>query len=322
MGFYSLHVEDSPQPATGSFNIGTRRFSPSARALVVAGLAWCLLLAWGCASGHQDPFPDDLPEKRSVRDVEDRLRRAAAASDRLTLRSIGKVTCGRFQAPLWLVVFSPEKAARHRVLIDAGVHGNEPAGVESALDFIDELTRNPGRYENIEFHVLPLVNPWAWAHDVRYNKDGIDVNRDFSSFHAREAALVDRFVTGTRYDLIVDHHEDPEGSGFYVWQYGRDDPALCRGLVDRVSKLGYPIEPDKRKVLISTRQGVVDAPLWGLYWMKWTRRLSLTNYFRLNNADAVFTVETPTRINLSDRLIMHDQARRTFLSTLGPGGGS
>src|SRR4051794_40489208 len=57
--------------------------------------------------------------------------------DGVSLRSLGEVRHGPYTYPLLCV----EVGARGQesVLISAGIHGDEPAGVQAALDFLREL---------------------------------------------------------------------------------------------------------------------------------------------------------------------------------------
>ncbi len=47
-----------------------------------------------------------------------------------------------------------------------------------------------------------------------------------------------------------------------------------------IRSLGYPIEQDVRMVILRTRDGLIDAPRWGLRYMRLTGQLSITNYLR------------------------------------------
>ena len=70
-------------------------------------------------------------------------------------------------------------AGRYRqikVLISAGIHGNEPAGAECALRFVEAIARTPEKYKDVAFDIIPLVNPWGWTYDIRFNRAGIDIN--------------------------------------------------------------------------------------------------------------------------------------------------
>ena len=58
--------------------------------------------------------------------------------------------------------------------------------------------------------------------------------------------------------------------------------------------MGYPIEENVSMVILKTENGIIDAPMWGLRYMRITGQLTLSNYYRLNNSPHVYTIETPT----------------------------
>jgi hypothetical protein len=60
--------------------------------------------------------------------------------------------------------------------------------------------------------------------------------------------------------------------------------------------MGYPIEQDVSMAVLKTANGIIDAPMWGLWYMRLTGQLSIANYYRLNNSRFVYTVETPASL--------------------------
>jgi hypothetical protein len=279
-------------------------------------LCVALLLPLSCASGHKQPFLEDQPVVRDISSIESRLVTAIASNNRLSMKTIGLAIYGHYYAPIWVVSFTPEKAAKYRVLLSGGIHGNEPAGVEIMVQMVEALAQNPQKYENTAFDIIPIVNPWGWSHDIRFNRDGRDVNRDFSNFKCQESTIVRDFVEGKRYNLIIDDHEDPDAAGFYMYQYGNPDTWLSRKLINTIRNMGYPIEQNISMVILKTKDGLIDAPRWGLLYMKLTRQLSITNYFRLSNSDSVYTIETPTRLSWEDRIKVHKTALEMLLESL------
>jgi hypothetical protein len=127
--------------------------------------------------------------------------------------------------------------------------------------------------------------------------------------------MIQQFMQGKKYDLMIDLHEDPSAAGFYLYQYARPDDNLCRQIITKVIEMGYPVEQNVNMVILKTQNGLIDAPLWGLWYMKLTRQLSITNYCRLNNSTNVFTIETPTRLPMKDRLNMQTYALEMFLES-------
>jgi len=267
-----------------------------------------------CASGHQDVFPIDTPQIRSIQTLNGRLNKIALSSPHISLKSIGQVTYENFTAPVQMITVLPKEKPVYHVLVVGGIHGNEPAGVEAVMDLIETVSKHPYTYKDISFDFIPCINPWGWSHDIRFNMNGRDINRDFASFKSQEATIIRDIVKNTTYDLILDHHEDPNGKGFYLYQYDTPDQTLSRTVIENVKEAGYPIEKDVNMILLKTDNGLIDAPRWGLWYMKLTRQLSMTNYFRLYNSEHVYTIETPTRMKPEERLEMHRIAQRVIIN--------
>ncbi len=253
---------------------------------------------------------------RDISLIEDRITNAVAISEQLTLRTIGDVVYGEYRAPVWALSFTPLEEPKYEVLLTGGVHGDEPVSVEIMIQMVETLAQNPQKYENIYFDIVPVVNPWGWSHDIRFNRDGRDVNRDFASFKSREAMIIREFTAGKGYDLIVDHHEDVRGKGFFMYQLANPSQLISRKVIKVVRAQGYPIEQDVRVIILKTDDGLIDAPMWTLWFVRLVNRLSMTNYFRLNNNDLVYLIETPISLSWESRLTMHKTALDTLLNSL------
>jgi hypothetical protein len=211
-----------------------------------------------------------------------------------------------------------EEPITYRILVNAGIHGNEPAGVACILHLLEQLAQHPDQYRSIAIDIIPMVNPWGWVHDIRFNRDGTDINRDFSTFNSQEAGIMKKFIKGRRYDLMLDLHEDPGAGGFYIYQYGIDDKTAADDLIDTIKKMGHPIEENVSMVILKTENGIIDAPVWGLWYMRLTGQLTLSNYYRLNNSQQVYTIETPTALPMKDRLSMQLTAVEVLISANAP----
>lgn len=278
------------------------------RTILKRGLFFTILIVCACASGHHAPFRGDLQPRRNLSAFEHRLHQAVSTSRNLSIGEIGRVVYPGFEAPVWRVSFRPDGTARYRILFSAGIHGNEPAGIECALRFIESLAQSPENYRDIAFDIIPQVNPWGWVHDIRFNQAGIDINRDFASFDSQEADIIRQSLGKDEFDLMFDLHEDPSARGFYIYQYGLKDWQVAGRIVAAIEGMGYPVEPDVKMVVLKTKNGIIDAPMWGLHYMRLTGQLSITNYYRLYHSHNVFTVETPTVLPLEDRLKMQRTA--------------
>jgi hypothetical protein len=267
------------------------------------------LLIAGC-SGHS------IDAARPVRDlhpVEARLKDAVAACDRLSLRTVGEVRYGDFTAPIWCVSYAPNLPVKRRVLLTGSIHGNEPAGCERLLRFVEDLSTHADRFPGIAFDIIPLVNPWGWVHNRRHNQADLDLNRDFASFRGAESKIIRDFIKEQRYDLIVDHHEDGSATGFYIFELDNKGTPFSKRIIDEERKAGNPIEQNVWMVFLKTQDGIIHAPRWALKLARLIHQLSMTNYFRLTACDQVFLFETPARLPMDQRVAMDEKALRVLL---------
>lgn len=280
---YTNHLHADP---AGRHYSGSRFFIPLT--VIVLILSFTI----SCAKVKQ-PFTQKAKLERQLSDIKNRLERADRISDRLIVKTIGEIKYENFSSPILLAVYASPGKPEKKILINGGIHGDEPAGSMFLMDFIEDLAEKKAVYKGIQFDIIPIVNPWGFSRNLRYNFNGKDINRDFADFETQEAAAIRDFIKKNRYDLMIDLHEDPSAEGVYLYQYGRDTQDTARKILELFREWGYPIETDVNMIILKTDDGLIDAPMWGLYYMKLTGQLSLSNYYRLNNSENVFTVETP-----------------------------
>ncbi len=266
-----------------------------------------------CVSDHRKPFAEQLTPQRDIFTYEKRLQAAVLSSRHLSMEKIGQIVYPGFQAPLWQISFRPEQPALYRVFINAAIHGNEPAGAECAIRMVEQLSNRPLLSANAAIDIIPIVNPWGWTHGVRFNRDGIDINRDFATFRSQESRIIRKTLQAKTYHVMLDLHEDPSADGFYLYQYGLADKAAGEKVVATVADQGYPIEQNANIAILKSHNGIIDAPMLGLWYLRLTGQLSIANHYRLNNSKYVFTVETPLRFLWEDRLKMQRTAVDGFI---------
>jgi protein MpaA len=61
----------------------------------------------------------------------------------------------------------------------ATIHGNEAAGTPMADKFVEWLKAHPEELEGRRVVITPVANPDGFADNVRHNKNGVDLNRNF-----------------------------------------------------------------------------------------------------------------------------------------------
>ena len=114
-----------------------------------------------------------------------------------------------------------------RVLIVAGIHGDEPSGSHAALSILlDPALKKKIARTGIALDVVPLANPSGMIRTTRKTIGGHDMNRYFSDKPQKneplECMALRNFLKNAHrtYDLLLSLHEDPEFKTFYLYDFG------------------------------------------------------------------------------------------------------
>jgi hypothetical protein len=166
-----------------------------------------------------------LPQKRLfAREVEARVRRLSGVST----TSIGSATYGPRSYPILACVAAGDGTPdRPWVLISAGVHGDEVAGVFAALEFLE--TQAPALAPWFQFEVFPCINPSGFELGTLETADGANLNRLFGTNSTQpEVVAVDSWLKERKRQFVAtfDLHEvfpDYRGEGFVE----SDNPRAC-----------------------------------------------------------------------------------------------
>jgi len=263
------------------------------------------------------PYDADSPVVRELAPIQHTLQAADAASAHVLLTEVGRATYKEFEAPIWRLAYRPFQPGLKQVLILAGIHGNETSGVSCVVQLVQHLAQQLGTPRSYDMDAIPIVNPWGYVYNLPFNRNGVDIGRDFTDFDSHEARVVRRFLREKRYDLVLDLREDPEANGFCIWQYGLDDAHASALTVSRLQAAGYPIAHDTSLMFLKPRNGIVQAPLWGLTFLRLSRQLTIAGYIRHDKSNMVFSVVTPAALPLEDRIAMQQIAVETFLNVYG-----
>ncbi|MCY3913252.1 MAG: M14 family metallocarboxypeptidase [Chloroflexi bacterium] len=198
-----------------------------------------------------------------------------------------------------------------------GVHGDEPAGFMSVLEFLEE--RRWADHPRIAFSVFPCLNPTGCAQGTRENADGIDINRTYDRDEVPEVRVLRAMIEHDAFDAFIDAHEDPEEDGFYVYAFLEDrawHPEIVQAVAERGPVTGKS-EVDETPVsggLISvgedrSREEAFQEYMAGGDW-------PLPFYLYSLGMRSGMTTETPGQIELATRVAMQHAARERLLALL------
>ena len=254
---------------------------------------------------------------RNWQQIERKIQ-AIEGSPRLSRSLLGRVSYAQGSLPVHLLSFRPASTARRplRVLLVSGMHGTETAGPEALLQFAALLARESSRYANVRLDIVPVANPWGWVYGYRYNGEGEDVNRDFSSRRTREAALLKSLMRRDGpFDLVMDLHESQRNS-YFIYQYLPLDAGLGGDYVKIVGSLQRPVATAYREWIFNVQGGILRTPSAALFWIGLGRSMALDQYARLHGVRNSYTVETPVWDDFDTRVAVHLRTVQTFISRL------
>ena len=198
--------------------------------------------------------------------------------------------------PLYQIHLVSSARTPQRVFITGGMHGDEPAGVEAVLQFLER--DNTTRLKNFSFLVIPCINPYGYVHNTRETLDDIDINRAFETDDVAEVAIVKKALGQTQFSLAIDFHEDYDATGFYLYEGKRDEKYIGPRLATAAKAIG-PLDPDDPgEDAPDLAEGVYKvATSWGTQ--------GLTPYLLHFHSEHVIISETPTVWQQEQRVALH-----------------
>lgn len=197
------------------------------------------------------------------------------------------------------------------IMLSGGMHGEEPAGVEGVLSWLES-----GEWERwrVNWFVLPCINPYGWERNQRRNAQHRDINRQFRrAGECPEATLVKRLVRGQRFLFSMEFHEDVDAGGYYLYEGRTQSPYIGEQVLKAVSKV-VPINQDP--VIDgseATSRGLIRRePSRAVLQRR--RRWPMAYHLLLNCTDHVLGSETALHLPLKQRARAHTVALHAALS--------
>ena len=196
-------------------------------------------------------------EKKFLRNYSDVLSRLAFSLDGTgELVSLGEIDHLTSSHPIQKMVLGAGNSKK--VLISAGIHGDEPAGVETLRSYLERKEYSQF-LQNWEITLIPCINPFGYEYGTRENHDGVDLNRQFKSLSPpKEVALV-QSVFQSPYDLTLELHEDEDSSGYYTYHSGASEPRMefVQRILKEVEKV-MPLNLDAEIDGSPANGGIID----------------------------------------------------------------
>jgi protein MpaA len=232
-------------------------------------------------------YQDVLTKIKSSLDGVGRWERLGEVSNSATSHSIEKIVLN---------------AGRNkRVLISAGIHGDEPAGVETIYSFLKKKEYQK-YFDEWEITLVPCINPFGYEANTRENNSGIDLNRQFKSTSPPKEVALAQKLFDTPFDLTIELHEDIDSSGYYLF-HSRSSaypPLSVSEILKKVqtvmpTNMDSEIDEIKAKGGVIERVGIDDTMDW---WPMAFYSLSKGTRYCL-------TLETGTMFSMETRVSAH-----------------
>ncbi len=169
--------------------------------------------------------------------------------------------------------FSDFKPKAFKIVLITSIHGYEQGCAWTAAQFFKELCENTCDEilsfirRNVLFEIVPVANPWGFAHNDRKNKNQVDLNRNFTPgftgitdkdseiypgthpYSEEETQIIKAFIDeNSDAKVILDYHNIWGGYPlFYV--YGEKDVTLAKSVFSHLTDKWvneYPEFPKNR----------------------------------------------------------------------------
>jgi protein MpaA len=227
-------------------------------------------------------------------------------------RAVTVEVAGSFDEHPFFVVRIEPKHATFSVFLSAGMHGEEPAGVEAVLQWLEKGEFK--KFPHVRWLIFPCINPWGWERDWRLNARGLDLNRQFRGRRVPEVKLIKRILRGEKFDLGVEFHEDYEATGYYLYELSHRTRCIGEEIIASVRRV---IKISRDPVIDGNRaeRGLIRRPPH-LSRLRRRKRWPMAFYVFTNHAEHILGSETPKEFPMKQRVAAHHAALKTALNLL------
>jgi len=153
---------------------------------------------------------------------------------RFTVATEDRITCDGRTHPMLSVTSRARGPEQKTLLVLAGVHGDEQAGLLAVPHLLEGWTTDG---DHVRLVVITPVNPVGAAKMSRVNGDGHDINRDFVRFVTAEARLVRDVIDREKPDFVVSLHEGPQ-DGTFMFANRFVETRIAHALCDALARGG------------------------------------------------------------------------------------
>ncbi|HSH55374.1 MAG TPA: DUF2817 domain-containing protein [Candidatus Limnocylindrales bacterium] len=202
-------------------------------------------------------------------------------------------------------------SAKKKLLIFAGVHGNEFAAALVIPELLNDLQNNPHFYQKWDIRIVAPINPVGLAYNSRYNEDGYDINRDFKYFKTPGAQVQRNVVEDFNPNILISLHESPQ-KGFFMFSEGKLPYTLHQSITERLRKSNVPLA-EKSFFHIKMRQGIWEKPPIIYFFQRLLGIYTLGRFMHDKGILAITTESTWTDRDIEARKRPHLEVIKTVV---------
>lgn len=205
-----------------------------------------------------------------------------------------------------------------KVVMTAGLHGNEVMGPLASKEFLAGFLENEDLLSRVELTIYPMTSPHGLSSGSRRVRNDVDLNRVFTQKSMEpEVAFLREDLKGKSFDLALDLHGGVTRDDFFVVRAG-DDQGLAEAALSRMP------EDDLLESLSGAYPGFQGIPSYPERYLMSTRGLSRTETpGTLKSFMAVdmkvpysYTLEYPGRMDRARSLALYRDLLQSFVIEL------
>lgn len=163
-----------------------------------------------------------------------------------------------YSLPRYVFVGPQGGAEPIRVGLFAGIHGDEPEGVNGLIRFLALLDAQPRLAKGFILFVYPICNPAGFEDHTRRARFGKDLNREFwKGSNEPEVVALESEIKEYQLQGLISLHADDTSEGFYGYARG---PLYTRQLLEPALRAAEELLPRNRELFIDgfqARDGVI-----------------------------------------------------------------
>jgi protein MpaA len=200
-----------------------------------------------------------------------RLSELAGRSTNFAETPLGIIKAGSDELEFPRFVFNGPRGGGDPVKFGlfAGIHGDEPSGVQALVRLVEQLVSRPEMAEGYRLFIYPACNPTGLLDGTRFSRSGKDLNREFWKDSTEiEVRLLEKEIRAEKFHGLISLHEDDTSPGMYGFVRGA---VLSKGLLEPALKAaetvlsrnnsavidGFPAE---RGIISKCYDGILTSP--------------------------------------------------------------